>query len=177
MKLRRFISRSILPIMAFLVVLGFHFVWIGLFPEKNPAQSQWVSVGAVAQTHWLTRYIEGEHYWMGYVYALSLGFVVVAIRQYTEQRSCNARNFALGGVTFSGFMAVLGCFLVGCCGSPMLGVYLGLFGAKFLPFAKPLVAGISTLLILGSYWWMRRQAGRTSCRCSLADPPGPVLSD
>ena len=71
-------------------------------------------------------------------------------------------------------MAVAGCFLVGCCGSPMLGVYLSLFGAAFLPFAKPLAAGLSTLLILGSYWWMRRQSHgsrdrQLHGRCCTAD--------
>ena len=81
-----------------------------------------------------------------------------------------------GGVTFSGFMAVAGCFLVGCCGSPMLGVYLSLFGAAFLPFAKPLVAGISTLLIMGSYLWLRRMSQRArdwqleTCSCTGAGP-------
>ena len=164
----RFIRRSALPAAAFLAVLLFHFVWIGLFPEENPAQNRWVSIGPVEQPPWLARYVDGEHYWMGYVYALSLGFAVIAVRRYIEDRSCRARNFALGGVTFSGFMAVAGCFLVGCCGSPMLGVYLSLFGAAFLPFAKPLAAGISTLLILGSYWWMQRKSSRM--RGDQADP-------
>jgi hypothetical protein len=142
----RLIRRSALPVAAFIVVLGFHFAWIGLFPEENPAQTRWVSIEPAARPSWLARYIEGQHYWMGYVYALSLGFAVIAVRLYLEGRSCRARNFAIGGVTFSGFMSVAGCFLVGCCGSPMLGVYLSLFGAAFLPFAKPLAAGICTLL-------------------------------
>jgi hypothetical protein len=156
----RFIRRSALPAAAFVAVVGFHFAWIGLFPEENPAQNRWVSIGPEARLSWLARYIDGQHYWMGYVYALSLGFAVIAVRRYLEDRSCRARNFAIGGVTFSGFLAVAGCFLVGCCGSPMLGVYLSLFGAAFLPFAKPLVGGISTLLILGSYLWMRRMSQR-----------------
>ncbi|MHC4127270.1 MAG: hypothetical protein ACYSUA_03720 [Planctomycetota bacterium] len=100
----RLIRRSALPAAAFIVVLGFHFAWIGLFPEDNPAQNRWVSIGPAAQPSWLARYIEGQHYWMGYVYALSLGFAVIAVRRYVEDRSCRARNFAVGGVTFSGFM-------------------------------------------------------------------------
>jgi hypothetical protein len=172
----RLIRRSALPAVAFVVVLGFHFAWIGLFPEDNPAQSRWVSIGPETQPSWLARYIDGQHYWMGYVYALSLGFAVVAVRRYLEDRSCRARNFAIGGVTFSGFMSVAGCFLVGCCGSPMLGVYLSLFGAAFLPFAKPLAAGICTLLISGSYLWLRRMSQRArdrrleTCSCTVTGP-------
>jgi hypothetical protein len=169
----RLIRRSALPAAAFVAVLLFHFAWIGLFPEENPAQDRWVSIGPVEQPSWLARYVDGEHYWMGYVYALSLGFAVIAVRRYLEDRSCRARNFALGGVTFSGFLAVAGCFLVGCCGSPMLGVYLSLFGAAFLPLAKPLAAGISTLLILGSYWWMQRKSQRA--REGQVDPCGCTL--
>jgi hypothetical protein len=66
-------------------------------------------------------------------------------------------------VTFSGFLAVAGCFLLGCCGSPMLAVYLSLFGAGFLPFAKPLVAALTTLSILGAWCWVsRRGTGGTA---------------
>jgi hypothetical protein len=63
----------------------------------------------------------------------------------------------LGGLTLTGFLAVAGCFLVGCCGSPMLVVYLNLFGAGFLPLAKPLVAVVTTLAIIGAWWWMKRR--------------------
>jgi hypothetical protein len=58
----------------------------------------------------------------------------------------------------------------------MLGVYLSLFGAAFLPFAKPLAAGICTLLILGSYFWLRRMTQRTrdrqleTCSCTGTGP-------
>jgi len=64
---------------------------------------------------------------------------------------------ALGGVTLTGFLALAGCFLVACCGSPMLVVYLSLFGADFLPLAKSLVAVVNTLSIIGAWWWMKRR--------------------
>jgi hypothetical protein len=38
----------------------------------------------------------------------------------------------------------------------MLVVYLNLFGAGFLPLAKPLVAVVTTLSIIGAWWWMKR---------------------
>jgi hypothetical protein len=39
--------------------------------------------------------------------------------------------------------ALAGCFMIGCCGSPMLGIYLGIFGAKALSVGKPLMTLVS----------------------------------
>ena len=151
MKLRRFL----LPMLVFVTVGLIHFVWFGVFPERNATQDRWQTVVTEESPPWVNRYLETQSYWSGYSYALSLAFVAVALRRYREERMCAARNLAVGGITVTGFLAVAGCFLVGCCGSPMLGVYLSLFGVSFLPFAKPLVAGLTTVLIAASYWWMR----------------------
>ena len=151
-KFRRFL----LPLAVFLGVAAAHFVWSGLFPEVDPAQARWASLAA-PEASWLHRYLESQGYWLGYSYALSLAFAVAALRRYREERFCSAKTLALGGVTLSGFLALAGCFLVGCCGSPMLVVYLSMFGAGFLPLAKPLVAVVTTLSIIGACWWMQRR--------------------
>ena len=39
----------------------------------------------------------------------------------------------------------------------MLPVYLSLFGAAFLPWAKPLVAGLTTLMIGATWLWLARR--------------------
>jgi len=39
----------------------------------------------------------------------------------------------------------------------MLIIYLNLFGAAFLPIAKPFMAGITTLTIFLAWWWMNRK--------------------
>ena len=149
------VRRILLPVGTFIIVLAVHYVWIGLFPERDPAQDRWLSVPA-AEASWLRRYLESQSYWLGYSYALALSFAAVALRRYREQRLCAARNLAIGGVTLSGFLAIAGCFLLGCCGSPMLAVYLSLFGASFLPFARPLVAGVTTIPIIVGWFWMNR---------------------
>jgi|EBPBio282013_DNA_FD.fasta_scaffold11240_3 hypothetical protein len=151
MKLRRLL----LPLFVFVTVGFIHFVWSGVFPERNATQDRWQTVVTEESVSWFNRYWETQSYWLGYSYALSLAFVAVAARRYREQRMCAARNLAVGGITLTGFLAVAGCFLIGCCGSPMLGVYLSLFGASFLPFANPLIAVLTTALIAASYWWMR----------------------
>jgi len=66
-----------------------------------------------------------------------------------------------------------GCFLIGCCGSPMLAVYLSLFGAKALGLGKPLMALVTLVSVSCGYWFLSRRFTRGSdcignC-CSPAD--------
>jgi hypothetical protein len=162
----------------FTIVAAAHYVWVGLFPERDPAQDRWLTV-ATAETSWLRYYLETQSYWLGYSYALALAFAAVALRRYREQRLCAARNLAIGGVTLSGFLAVAGCFLLGCCGSPMLAVYLSLFGASFLPFAKPLIGLLTTVSIVAGWVWMHRNeraAAAQACADEACAPEaiGPV---
>jgi len=172
------LRRALLPVLVFIGVVAVHFVWKGLFPEKDPAQSRWVSVAA--DRSWLQSYIGSGSYWLGYSYALSLAFALVAFRRFRERRASSARNLAIGGITLTGVLAFAGCFLIGCCGSPMLAVYLSLFGAAFLPFARPLVAGLTTLSLIAGWWWMTRRSSRltnSGVECGPAcgcETPAPV---
>ncbi len=151
------LRRLLFPAAVFVAVFGFHYLWRGIFPENDLAQNQWVSIAGVNPESWFERYVATQSYWLGYSYALSLTFAVYALRRYREERSCAARNMVVGGVTLSGFLAVVSCYLVGCCGSPMLAVYLTLFGAVFLPFTKPLIAGLTTITIVAAWLWMLRR--------------------
>lgn len=172
----RRLRRALLPAGVLALAIAVHFVWLGLFPERDSAQDRWLAVASVEQASWLTRYVETQSYWLGLSYGLAFSFAVAAFRRYRERRLCAARNLAIGGVTLSGILAVAGCFLLGCCGSPMLAVYLSLFGAAFLPFAKPLVAGLTAASLAAGWWWMTRQerliaakvldsSERLSCNC------------
>lgn len=158
MSKRSRLRRLILPLAVFLTVAVLHFVWKGLFPERDPAQSRWLTVPT--NRSWLESYLAPGSYWFGYSYALSVAFAAVAFRRFREQRADSARNFAIGGITLTGVLAFAGCFLIGCCGSPMLAVYLSLFGTAFLPVAKPLMAGLTTISLIGGWWWMTRRTGR-----------------
>lgn len=140
---------------AFVAVLSFHVYWVTQFPDTNPAQGKWLADPSASHVDWASAYFTSGSYWLGYSYALSLAFAAFALIRYLQNRQQSAGRFALGGVGLSGFLSVAGCFLVGCCGSPMLGVYMSLFGASFLPFAKPLVAGVTTIFIILSWWRLR----------------------
>jgi hypothetical protein len=152
------LKRAILPASVFGAVLLGHYVLSGLFPEVDPAQARWASFPASGSPSWLKRYLETQSYWLGYSYALSMAVAAVLVRWYWEERLCSGRTILAGGVSFSAFLALAGCFLAGCCGSPMLVVYLNLFGAWFLPLAKPLIAAFTTLTILGAGWWMTKRS-------------------
>ena len=164
------VRRAIMPTAVFISVIAVHFVWSGLFPEKNPAQEKWLSVFPEEQSSWLSAYIEHQNYWLGYSYALALTFAAVAIRRFRENTTGADRGFAIGGITLTGVLAATGCFLIGCCGSPMLVVYLNLFGAAFLPLAKPLMAAITTVTVVAVWIWMNR-------RRSLAPLPAKGILD
>ena len=158
----RRLRRLILPVVVFLSVLALHYAWLGVFPERSAAQARWETVSG-EDGSWFSRYLERQSYWQGYAYGLSMAFGAVALRRFREKRLFGAGKLAIGGTTLSGFLAVTGCFLAGCCGSPMLGGYLSLFGASFLPWTKPLVAGVSTLTIGASYLWMLRRERQCCC--------------
>jgi hypothetical protein len=151
------LRRTLLPVLVFGVVWTAHFVWLGLFPERDPTQDRWAAVPHTERT-WFQNYVETQSYWMGFSYTLALAFAATALRRYREDRFCGARNIAIGGITLTGFLGVAGCFLLGCCGSPMLIVYLNLFGAWFLPLAKPIVAALTTLSVIGGWIWTKRRA-------------------
>lgn len=172
LKAERTLRRALLPVVVFIAVLGVHYLWLGLFLP----QTKWVAIGPTDKTSWLRRYIETQSYWLGLSYALSLAFASVCLRKYREERSCGADRLAIGGVTLSGTLAVAGCYLLGCCGSPMLAVYLSLFGAAFLPFAKPLVFAFTVGCLVAAWWRINRRRlpmgdcdKQDCCRAGLGD--------
>ncbi len=148
--------RSVLPALAFLFVIAAHFIWQGYFPEHDPVQDQWAAVPTTTNTSWSTRYLETQAYLLGYSYGLSTAFAVLMLRRFRETQNCRAKRITIGSVTFSGLLAATGCFLLGCCGSPMLMIYLNLFGAAFLPLAKPLIALLTTAMVAVAWWWVKR---------------------
>lgn len=115
----------------------------------------------VEDSSWLTLYFKGQDFLMGYSFALVAAFTVYALIKCFQK--CGA-GFAgvVGGITLSGLLYFVGCILIGCCGSPLLAVYLGFLGASVLKFAKPLIAIITTFSIALGFLWIKRK-DRTCC--------------
>lgn len=162
-KIRHSLKRSRLPISVFVTVFGLHFVWLGLFPEGGTSIGQWAMPEAMPAPRWWESYIESQSYFIGFSYSLSLAFAAWALRHYREERLCASRTLAVCGISFSGFLAVVGCYLLACCGSPMLIVYLNLFGTAFLPFAKSFVALFTLASVTVAAWWLIRRPLAAGC--------------
>ena len=161
-----------LPSIAFLVVLAGH----GLYLRQQAAAPSegWADVGVGGGGWWgFATYVEEQDYWLGLSYALGAAFAAWALGQYLKTRQAAMAAGAVGSVTLVGVLMAAGCFLIGCCGSPMLGIYLGLFGAKALGVGKPLMAIITALSVGWGYWYLRRRLATPCCDkgCTCVSSP------
>jgi hypothetical protein len=124
--------------------------------------SKWVSFDGIERPSAWARYAERQDYFLGYSYGLAGAFTAFALMLTIRQRRQEVGG-VIGGLTLMGGLYAAGCFLIGCCGSPMLAVYLSLFGTSFLGAVKPIVAGITTLSVVLSGWYLVRRARRACC--------------
>jgi hypothetical protein len=131
--------------------------YLTIAPQKdwadnfNPSVSFWQS------------YIISQDYFVSFSYALSASFAVWATARFVYSRRRAAAVGAFGGVSLVTLLAAAGCFLIGCCGSPMLPIYVSLFGSKTAGIGKPLMALISLISIGGGYLYVVR---RPECNCT-----------
>jgi hypothetical protein len=124
----------------------------------------------VTDAGFLRLYLQGQDYYTGFSYALGAAFAVWAIGKFLRYRQTAMAAGVAGSITFVGVLMAAGCFMIGCCGSPMLGVYLGIFGAKALGIGKPLMALVSLTSVGVGYWYLSRRAKKgicldSSCAC------------
>lgn len=153
------IRRALLPLFTFGFVLAAHVAYRTFFKEAAPGQDRWATAPATTSS-WLDHYVASQAYFLGLSYASACAYAATSFRRYRERRLCSDRNLALGGITVSGFLALAGCYLAGCCGSPMLGVYVSLLGPWFLPWTGPLTLGLTLGSLASSWFWMTKREGR-----------------
>ncbi len=117
----------LLAIVAFIAVFVGHVLYLryltialqkGWADNFNPSVSFWQS------------YMISQDYFVSFSYALSASFAVWATARFVYFRRRAAAVGAVGGVSLVTLLAAAGCFLIGCCGSPMLPIYVSLFGSK-----------------------------------------------
>ena len=142
----------------FLAVLAGHFLYVTHSVSTENEDGPWASyVFERPEESRLSRYIGPGEYWLGFSYGLAGAFaafcLVQAIRMRRESLAASA-----GGLALSGVLWATVCFLTGCCGSPMLSVYLGFLGPKFLGVTRPLTFGLMLLSIAVGYAWMFKRA-------------------
>ena len=144
-------------ITSFLVVLSVHFtysIW-----QATEAANRWKQVKEI-NPFW--QYFERQEFFLGLSYALTAAFTAYAIANFLEKRKSGIAG-TVGGFTLAGLLYFAGCFLTGCCGSPMLAVYLSLFGSSILGFAKPLTAGLTALSVILGFIWINRNSKTKIC--------------
>ena len=162
-----------MPLIMFLMVFVGHAFYIR-HKAAVPADG-WADVGVGYGGTWgFAAYINEQDYYLGFSYGLGAAFAVWAISQFIRTRQAAMATGAVGSVTFVGVLMAAGCFLIGCCGSPMLGVYLGLFGAKALGVGKPLMALVTVVSVGWGYWYLSRRADKglcagDNCNCSKSE--------
>jgi hypothetical protein len=143
----------------FVAVLVGHF----LFSTRQPAVAEngvWASYQFdAAEVSRVSRYLGPGGYWLGLSYALAGTFAAWCFSRVVRLRR-EALAVSASGLTLSGVLWAGVCFLTGCCGSPMLPVYLGLFGPKFVDVTKPLTFGVTLVSIGVGYAWMVKRAPR-----------------
>ncbi len=110
---------------------------------------------------WFQKYIKEQNYFLGISYALSFAFMVFAFLKYKENRK-SALKAGLG----SGLLAVVlwfSCFFFGCCGSPMIIVYLNLFGLSTLKIPKLALLIITVIFIGIGYFCCLKKPSKCFC--------------
>jgi hypothetical protein len=174
------IVRRILPVFVFLSVFVAHALYSGFWARAAPAG--WadldVSSSAVGPLG-LLAYWRGQDYFVSFSYALAAAFAAWALSRCISSRGREGTaGAAAGSITLVGVLMASGCFLIGCCGSPMLAVYLSLFGAKVLGLAKPLTALITVISVGCGYWCLSRRFARGECVdacCSPTETPSKAV--
>jgi hypothetical protein len=125
-------------------------------------QKGWADNFNPSTNFWQARIIS-QDYFVSFSYALSASFAVWATARFMYSRRRAAAVGAFGGVSLVTFLGAAGCFLIGCCGSPMLPIYVSLFGSKAAGIGKPLMALISLISIGAGYRYVMR---RPECNCT-----------
>jgi hypothetical protein len=159
--------RKVLPVTTGLIGFGAHVAWYVLFPEPNA--SGWGNV-VPSFSDSMQTYIASGAYWLGASYAMSAAFTAYALLIFRENRRKAAAG-AVGGLAAMGALYTVGCFAIGCCGSPMLPIYLGLLGGKVAGIGGPILFGL-TLLSVGIGFKILGRKARCVCEGPCAEDPG-----
>jgi len=145
---------------AFVAVFVGHVLYLRYLTSAS--QKDWADNFNPSANFWQS-YIISQDYFVSFSYALSASFAVWATARFVYSRRRVAAVGAFGGVSLVTLLAAAGCFLIGCCGSPMLPIYVSLFGSKAAGIGKPLMALISLISISGGYLYVVR---RPECNCT-----------
>jgi hypothetical protein len=171
----------LIPVGVFVAIFVAHALYLGFSAASAP--SGWTDFNMSANAAGplgLGTYWRGQDYFIGFSYALGAAFAAWAFSRCISFRRgwIATGGAAVGGLTLVGVLMAGGCFLIGCCGSPMLAVYVSLFGAKALGVGKPLTALVTLVSVGCGYWCLSRRppegGARADACCSPAGTPQEI---
>lgn len=146
--MRKNVLYLLLAFISIFLVHTFYSIW-----KASRISQQWVQFENMSL---LSLYIKRQDFFIGFSYALAGAFTIYAFLKLLQNLKSGIGGI-VGGMTLTGILYIGGCFLLGCCGSPMLAVYLSLFGSSFVGFTKPLVAIITTVSVVIGYFWIEKR--------------------
>lgn len=147
--MRNKFKKLIIPLIVFGVVFVLHVLYFKY------------TEGSCGSDVWYRKYVKGQEYLLGISYALSFAFIAFAFLKFKENRNY-AWKAALGGGIFTVILWFL-CFLFGCCGSPMLIVYLNLLGISGLKFPKLILLLMTMIFVVLGYIWLIKKSAKNCC--------------
>ena len=143
------VKKTIIPLVTFITVFVLHLLYFKL------------TEGTCGSVSWFQRYVKEQEHFLGISYALSFAFMAFAFLKFKENRK-NALKAAIGGGLLAVILWFL-CFLLGCCGSPMLIVYLNLIGLSSLKVSKLALLVITIIFIGIGYIWLIKKSSKVCC--------------
>lgn len=160
-------KQKIISTIGFLLTLIIHFLWVS---RDLAPKLQWADINSVPKNtiSGYAMYFQDGEYYFGLSYALAIAFTLFAFSRMKIDRKKGATGF-FGGITFSALLATFGCFMIGCCGSPMAIVYISMFGSSYLKVAKPLILIITLLSLIYAYRKMTKNKTCKSCEDSSCE--------
>lgn len=135
--------------------------YYSMYPQVDPALARWALEEPTFGAR-LAGYHASGSLWLGYSYAVSAGFAVCCLGRWLIAPTPLFK--VAGGVTVSGALGGAACFLTGCCGSPMLGVWVSLFGASSAGFLGPVAALLTTVMTGLAGWGLFRKTSNYAKR-------------
>ncbi|ABL01275.1 hypothetical protein Ppro_3684 (plasmid) [Pelobacter propionicus DSM 2379] len=101
-------------------------------------------------------YITNGDIYMGISLAVGALFTLSCVRRFLYTRSHAVAAGAIGGTATIAGVAAAGCFLTGCCGSPMLIVYASILGIQGFEVPKWVIAFVTIVSASLGWWWLMR---------------------
>ena len=149
----------------FIILSGIFFLIFSLHAAYSILSSiqiskQWAGVEGV---NYFLLYFQQQDFMLGISYALAGAFTIYAFFKFQSNRKKTGIAGIIGGLTLMGILYGGACFLIGCCGSPMLAVYLGLIGPSYLGFTKPFILTSTILSLFIGFRWIEKKTKKCSC--------------